>query len=129
MGKILDWILKEGSDQQTAESKQGKVGTLEWVLKQGSDELAAESKQGKGGIINWLLRQELDKFADMSAREGDLSGLRSRRWVHEFHKYEDAILYLDNLKLKYKTSMDHEMEVQLENGYRAAKDHFGRNKE
>ena len=120
---ILDWILKQGSDQQTAASKQGKVGTLEWILRQGSDELAAESKQGKGGITNWLLRQELDELAARSSLDTDLRSIKGY-WINNFRSYEDAIRHLDSLKSKYAKSSDWEMRDALDRAYRDARERF-----
>jgi hypothetical protein len=99
--------------------------TLDWILKQSSDELAAESSQGKGGITNWLLKQSMDELADWSSRDTDLKEVKSPFMPYRFNHYEEVITYLDNIKKRYnKEKTDREMNDALDNAYRYAKSYF-----
>ncbi len=100
----------------------GKI--LDWLLKQGSDELAAESKQGKGGITNWVLKQGLDELAARSRLDTDIKSITGSMWMNEFRSYEDAKRYLDSLKAKYSKESDWEMRNALDRAYRDVKKWF-----
>jgi len=100
--------------------------TLDWILKQSSDELAAESSRGRGGITNWLLKQALDELSARSSRDTDIKSIRGSYWTHDFKSYEDAISHLDRLKAKYAKEPPREMRNALDDAYRQAKSYFGK---
>ena len=99
--------------------------TLDWILKQSSDELAAESSRGEGGITNWVLKQGLDKLAAQSSRQADIKDVDGSFWIYRYDSYEEAVKYLDTIKEKYnKDQIDYGMNRVLENGYIYAKSYF-----
>lgn len=98
--------------------------TLDWILKQSSDELAAESSRGEGGITNWVLKQGLDKLAARSSLDTDINSIKGSFWTYKFNSYGEAIHYLDSLKAKYNKESDREMRDALDEAYRYAKSYF-----
>jgi hypothetical protein len=100
-------------------------GILDWLLKQGSDELAAQSSQHKGGITDWVLKKGLDELAAQSSRQADIKDVDGSFWIYRYDSYEEAVKYLDTIKEKYnKDKIDYGMNRALENGYIYAKSYF-----
>ena len=100
------------------------MGFLDWFLKQSRDELASESKKGNTGVLDWVLKQSLDKMASKVDRNKDLESIRSSFWTYRFDSYEDAISFLDSLKLKYQDKNDREMKDKITDAFRYAKEYW-----
>jgi hypothetical protein len=79
------------------------------------DDLKKESK-----LFSFIV----DSLTSKSDRDKDVKDLKSPFWTYRFDSYEDALYYLNQLKIKYRESKDREMDDLISQAFRDAKGYW-----